>query len=365
LTVSADQTTASNTVCEIGKLSVIYSTYKGSVTALNQINLAINRSEIIAIVGESGCGKSTLGLALIRLLQTPPASVKSGEIQFEGKNILDLEESEMARIRGTGISMIFQDPMSSLNPVFTVGQQMMQSIDVREGRKHSKNYGPFSREPENSELEKGSMGKLVSFNLPKTSRKRTYTQECIEALKRVQIADPERVLDKYPHELSGGMAQRVMIAQALLEKPAILIADEPTSALDVTTQAQVLSLMRQLRDDIGSSILFITHDLAVAAEVADRVVVMYAGEIVETAEVSKIFEKQLHPYTEGLVNCFPTKFKNEGKLETISGEFPDLRNPPSGCYFHPRCKYVMPKCVENHPDLRPVEDHEVACFLRY
>ncbi len=359
-----ERSAAPNIVCQISDLSVIYGTYKGNITALNRINLGIDRSEIIAIVGESGCGKSTLGLALIRLLQSPPASVKSGEIQFDEKNILNLEESEMARIRGTGISMIFQDPMSSLNPVFSVGQQMMQSIDVREGRKRSKNYGPF-KATENSELDKGSMAKLVSLNLPKTSRKRAYAEECIETLKRVQIADPERVLDKYPHELSGGMAQRVMIAQALLEKPTILIADEPTSALDVTTQAQVLSLMRQLRDDIGSSILFITHDLAVAAEVADRVVVMYAGEIVESAEVNKIFEKQLHPYTEGLVNCFPTKFKNEGKLEAISGEFPDLRNPPSGCYFHPRCKYVMQKCKENHPELRPVEDHEVACFLRY
>ena len=188
----------------------------------------------------------------------------------------------------------------------------------------------------------------------------------MEALGAVQISDPERVIDKYPHELSGGMAQRVMISQALIEKPAILIADEPTSALDVTSQAQVLALMRDLRDNIKSSILFITHDLAVAAQIADRVVVMYAAEAVEIAKVNDIFKEPLHPYTEGLISSFPQKYKDEGKLDAISGDVPDLRNPPIGCRFHPRCKYMFDRCIREHPELIEVKpERKAACFLRY
>jgi peptide/nickel transport system ATP-binding protein len=197
-------------------------------------------------------------------------------------------------------------------------------------------------------------------------RKGTYSEEAVEVLGRVQISDPERVLDKYPHELSGGMAQRVMIAQALVEKPSVLIADEPTSALDVTTQAQVLGLIRQLSNEIGSSILFITHDLAVAAQIADRVAVMYAAEFVEVAKVNEIFKEPLHPYAEGLILSFPHQYKNEGRLQTISGEVPDLKSPPPGCRFHPRCKYVFDRCPKEHPELIQVRpNHRAACFLRY
>jgi oligopeptide/dipeptide ABC transporter ATP-binding protein len=202
--------------------------------------------------------------------------------------------------------------------------------------------------------------------LPTRRKEFTYSGEMVEVLKRVQIADPERVLNKYPHELSGGMAQRVMIAQALVQKPALLIADEPTSALDVTTQAQFLNLMEDLRKETGSSILLITHDLAVAAQIADRVAVMYAGELVEIADVREIFDNPLHPYTEGLLSSIPRKYMDEGRLQGIPGDVPDLRSPPSGCAFHPRCKYAFDRCKLERPELTGLDpNHKAACFLRY
>jgi peptide/nickel transport system ATP-binding protein len=348
---------------------VKYKAFRSELLALNQVNLDILPSEIIAIVGESGCGKSTLGLSTIRLLPSPPGYLESGSINFQGDDILSLKEEEMSELRGTSIHMIFQEPMTSLDPVYAVGEQMAESIEVREGRKRNKKitFRNFDRRPY-SELPQNIMDNLTdkTFGTLKFERRSSSSSlEAIEALKDVKISDPERVLDKYPHELSGGMAQRIMIARALIERPALLIADEPTSALDVTTQAQVLGLIRNLRDEIGSSVLFITHDLAVAAQIADRVVVMYAGEIVENAPVKEIFRKPLHPYTEALINCFPDKFRYEGKLETVLGDFPDLRNPPSGCRFHPRCKYSFERCRVEHPDLKWVNaNHSAACFLR-
>lgn len=346
---------------DVERLTVTYTTFRGKVKAITSLSLSIPKGRIIAIVGESGCGKSTLGLSLIRLL--PRSATVEGKIFYSGRNVLEMKEEEFASIRGTGISMIFQEPMSSLDPVYTVGRQLMEAIDVREGRKDpaARNRGPFRRVRTERIGTAARMFGAYSFRRPAV-----FDQEIVDALARVQISDPERVVDKYPHELSGGMAQRVMIAQALLERPSILVADEPTSALDVTSQAQVLSLMRELKAELGSSIVFITHDLAVAAQVADEVVVMYAGEIVEHAETNELFERPLHPYTEGLLNSFPRYYRDEAKVqEAIKGDVPNLLNPPIGCRFAPRCKYSMPVCAVRAPTLTELgPSHRVACFLR-
>jgi len=352
---------------EVKDLTVTYRSAVRGITALNNVSLTIEPSQIVAVVGESGCGKSTLGLGIIRLLQKPPAEVDSGKILFKGNDLLKLSEREMAGFRGTGISMIFQEPMSSMDPVYTVGNQINEAIEIRDGRKASKSYGPFPRT--NPELRKNTQGgitRLLGVHLPSSRKEFAWTGEVVDVLKRVQIADPEQVLNKYPHELSGGMLQRVMIAQALVEKPSLLIADEPTSAVDVTTQAQVLQLIQELRNEINSSILLITHDLAVAAQVADRIAVMYAGELVELSDVRELFDEPLHPYTEGLLNSQPHKYREEGWLDAVPGDVPDLKSPPPGCRFHPRCKYVLDRCRAEHPELvEPKPKRGVACFLRY
>jgi len=360
------ETTNHRSVLDINDLTVAYKTFNRNVVALSNVSLDVPRATIIAAVGESGCGKSTLGLSIIGLLQRPPAMVTGGEIVFEGRDILKVREAELSRLRGTGISMIFQEPMSSLDPVYTVGQQLTEAIEVRENRKQNRDYGPFERTTAHHESHNLASRLLGTNNVrgALNTARRHYAAGAVEALRNVQISDPERVLDKYPHELSGGMAQRVMIAGALVERPSFLIADEPTSALDVTTQAQVLSLMRELRDVVGTSILFITHDLAVAAQIADQVIVMYAGEIVEQSSVKEIFQEHLHPYTEGLLNSFSSKYKDEGTMEAISGDVPNLKNLPSGCRFHPRCKYAMEKCRLEHPEIRETHQrHKVACHL--
>jgi oligopeptide/dipeptide ABC transporter ATP-binding protein len=357
---------AEQPLLEIKNLNVSYRSAVKTIRAIDNVSLSVNRSEIIAIVGESGSGKSTLGLSIINLLQKPPAVVDSGQILFQGKDVIKLPEREMASLRGTGISMIFQDPLSSLDPVYTVGWQISEAIAMREKRSASWKPGPFKREDSEPAPPSGGARRVVGVRLPRSRRRGAYSEEVIEALKRVQIADPERVIDRYPHELSGGMAQRVMITNAIVQRPSLLIADEPTSALDVTTQAQVLRLMREMRRDLGASILLITHDLAVAAQVADRVVVMYAGEVVEFSDASRIFKKPLHPYTEGLLNSIPRKYREEGRLEAIPGDVPDLRSPPSGCRFHPRCKYAFERCAAERPHLvEPEPGRMAACFLRY
>lgn len=367
--ITEQDRTTEDSVLRVKDLIVKYKTYQRDVVALSNVDLDVARSTIIAIVGESGCGKSTLGYSIIGLLQRPPAEIGGGEIHFQGEDILKLNEKEMVELRGTGISMIFQEPMTSLDPVYSVGQQLSEAIDIREKRKtrrptYHAPYDPTS--PEGSYPRPGLGQRMVGSGVSSIGRRnKKYFVEAVEALRRVHISDPERVLDKYPHELSGGMAQRVMIAMALIEKPAIVIADEPTSALDVTTQAQVLFLMRELRQEIGTSILFITHDLAVAAQIADRVVVMYAGEIVEEGGVREMFHAGLHPYTEGLLKSFSQGYKDEGKIEAIPGDVPNLRYLPQGCKFHTRCKYAFERCGVEHPALDEVEPgHKVACFLR-
>ena len=322
-----DELSRTRALLKIRGLKVNYYTYEGIVRAVDIERLEIFRGEVLGLVGESGCGKSTTALAILRLLPSS-GRVESGEIIFDGVDLLKLDEAAMQKIRGKRISMIFQNPRSSLNPVFTIGEQITRVI-----RTHQDINEEDARE------------------------------KAIQMLGLVGLPDPERILKRYPHELSTGMCQRVMISMALSCNPDLLIADEPTSALDVTIQAQILNLLNELREKIGSSILYITHDLAVTAQLSDRVAVMYAGNIVEISEVGSLYEKPMHPYTQGLLRSIPT-LESKGKLETIKGRVPKLINPPPGCKFHNRCPFCMDICKRKAPMLVEVDSgHFVACFL--
>jgi len=320
-------------------------------------------NQLIAVVGESGCGKSTLALSIIGLLSRPPAIVESGAIEYKEVDLLAINNTRMREYRGTEIAMIFQEPLTSLNPVYRVGDQIAEAIMIRDLRK-AKHLADFPQ----SEF----MQKTYKVDTPKISRlprfRRRIPEELkkqiIDYLKLVRIADPEQVMERYPFELSGGMRQRVMIAMALSQKPALLVADEPTTALDVTTQAQVLKLMKELMTEVKTSILLITHDLAVASQVADRVIVMYAGDVVEDASVYDLFSDPLHPYTKGLLSCIPAGSKDETVLKPIPGSVPNLTKLPIGCKFAPRCPYVMEVCKTRPPKLVEAKpNHKVSCFL--
>ena len=348
-----------NNVVDIIDLSVVYRSSLGHVKALDRINLGIWKNKFVAVVGESGCGKSTLALSIIRLLPTPPAWIEGGKILLKGKNILELDDHEMINYRGTEIAMVFQEPLSSLNPVYTAGDQVAEAIAVRESR-----IKPFRNEVYSYNKPKLDVSPWHRFRskLRRGGAYREYAEEVIEMLELVRIPDPEQVVDRYPFELSGGMRQRIMIAMALSEKPSLLIADEPTSAIDVTTQAQVLKLMRNLMEEVKTSILFITHDLAVASQVADELAVMYAGDIVEFGDIYEVFSKPGHPYTEGLLSCVPSSYKDEEKLRSIPGTVFDLRTTPKGCKFAPRCPNAKDVCMRKKPVLKPLsQSHFVAC----
>ena len=348
----------------IKNLTISYETKSGRLLAVDRTNLDVGKNTFIAVVGESGCGKSTLALSIIGLLSTPPAKVNSGIMEYKSIDLLTLDEKQRRGYRGTEIAMIFQEPLTSLNPVYRVGDQIAEAVMVREVRKGTDS---------NSGIDTDVMQKTYSTKaaylpsrIPKLRRGLTklLRNEIIQALKLVRIADAEQVIDRYPFELSGGMRQRIMIAMALAEKPALLVADEPTTALDVTTQAQVLKLMKELMDEVHTSILLITHDFAVASQVADRIVVMYAGDIVEDANVYDLFSEPLHPYSQGLLACIPSGSKDKGALKAIPGTVPDLRNPPIGCKFASRCPHVMKVCYDKSPPLIETKsNHRVACFL--
>lgn len=310
-------------------LSIQFFTYQGVVRALESVNLTIQPGEIMGLVGETGCGKSVMARSVLRLIPDPPGKITGGNILFKGEDILKVHARRLREIRGNRISMIFQEPMSSLNPVYTVGNQMEEVVILHQ------------------EVDR--------------SRAR---ETCIQMLQQVKMPDPERILGKYPHELSGGMRQRVMIAMELSCRPDLLIADEPTTALDVTVQGQVLTILDDLVRRIGVSVLFISHDLGVIAQLCDRVSVMYAGKIVETASVRNLFAAPYHPYTEGLLQAIPSVDKDRDTLLVIPGVVPRLINPPGGCRFHPRCTkrfepcdHIVPKLFELAPG------HEVACHL--
>jgi len=311
-------------------LKTNFYTYTGVVRALDGIDLDIYKNETLGLVGETGCGKSVTALSIIRLIQWPPGKIDEGSITFEGKDLLRMSNDEMRNIRGNKISMIFQEPMTSFNPVFTIGQQISEVLIL-----HQK------------------------------MEKKAAMEKAIEMLAFCGIPAPERVAKSFPHELSGGMLQRAMISMALACKPALLIADEPTTALDVTIEAQILELMRDLKTKTGSSILMITHDLGIIAEVCDRVGVMYAGNIVELSRVQDVFEHPLHPYTVGLIGSIPKINQTKGvRLDTIKGSVPNLIYPPSGCRFHPRCSKAMDICKTEKPKMVEFEKgHFVACHL--
>ena len=360
-------------------LSVDYVAMAGTFRALSGVTFEMPAGRVVGIVGETGCGKSTLGHAIPGLLPTPPARVRSGRIVFQGTDLTAMPRWKLPMIRGTEIGMIFQEPLNSLNPAFRVYDQVAEAIRVRRTRARGhkagrREGGPFDySRPVTAESSRSSLGRPFLPSGAVEERLRSPSahdpslrDEVLEALRLVRINDPETILRLYPHELSGGMRQRVMIAQALSERPSLLIADEPTSALDVTIQAQVLTLMKELIDEISASILFISHDLGVIAEMADDVGVMYAGRLVEFGPVEEVFERARHPYTKALLRASPDRTKDEGPLESIPGAVPNLSRLPSGCAFHPRCVLARANCrVDPEPPLRalpPSAAHRSACW---
>ena len=315
---------------DVRGLKVEFQTLEGTVHALNGVSFSVNPGKTLGIVGESGCGKSVSVLAVMRLIPQPPGRILSGEVHFDGCDLLKLSPPEMQEIRGRDVSMIFQDPMTSLNPVLTIGRQIGETMMVHKGL---------------NEME--------------------ARQASIELLKQVGIPNPALRLDDYPHHFSGGMRQRVMIAMALSCKPKLLIADEPTTALDVTIQVQILDLVKQLRDQMGMAVIWISHDLAVIAELADRVAVMYSGYVVEEADVFQLYRQPLHPYTLALLHSLPRMDTGElDKLTAIPGSPPDATRLPPGCPFAPRCHFAMERCLIENPTLREAEpDHRIACWV--
>jgi oligopeptide/dipeptide ABC transporter ATP-binding protein len=319
----------SPSLLELRRLRTVFATEEGEVAAVDDVSFTVAPGEVVGLVGESGSGKSVTALSIMGLLPQPPGRIAEGEILFEGKDLVRRPEAAMRRIRGHDIAMIFQEPMTSLNPVFTVGDQIIETL-----RAHLR-LGP-----------------------------RAARDRAIELLARVGIPSPERRVDDYPHQLSGGMRQRAMIAIALACNPKLLLADEPTTALDVTIQAQILDLLRSLQEEFGMAIVMITHNMGVVAECADRVLVMYAGKIVEEAPVDRLFDRPLHPYTEGLLASIPSLEEERRRLRTIPGTLPSLAQLPPGCRFAPRCPYAMPDCSRTTPPLfGAAEGHRVACLL--
>ncbi len=312
----------------VDNLRTYFDTEAGVARAVDGVSFSISAGKTLAVVGESGCGKTVTALSILQLVPMPPGRFESGEIRFQGKNILGLPPKELRKLRGGDIAMIFQEPATSLNPVFTIGFQV---------------------------------GEAIQLHRPEVPRHKVR-EEVLKALKSVQVSDPERRLDQYPHEMSGGMKQRIMIAMALACKPQLLIADEPTTAVDVTIQARILDLLRDIQAEHHMAILLITHDLGVVAELADDVVVMYAGKVIEQAPVNELFSNPRHPYTLGLFASLPRVDETKSRLETIEGSVPPATHFPEGCRFRERCKWAGPECVKEPPLLQIGGGHTVACW---
>ena len=317
-------------ILTVKDLAVRFHTLDGVVHAVNGVSFSVKSGQTLGIVGESGCGKSVTMLSVMRLIPQPPGEITSGEINLRGRDLLKLEKGEIQQVRGKEIAMIFQDPMNSLNPVLTIGHQISEAMTVH-------------------------------LDLDQDAAR----QQAIRLLEMVGIPQPAARYNDYPHQFSGGMRQRVMIAMALACSPSILIADEPTTALDVTIQSQIISLVKELRDRLDMAIVWITHDLGVIAELADQVVVMYAGFIVEQADVFTLFDDPRHPYTLALLRSIPRLDEiSHEKLPAIPGSPPDCLHLPPGCPFAPRCNFVIERCIQQNPALRPVEDgHPIACWV--
>ncbi len=313
---------------EVRGLTTAFATGRGEINAIEDVSFSLEQGEILGIVGESGSGKSVTALTIMGLLPQPPARIAAGEVRFEGHVLTRMSDARMQRIRGPGIAMIFQEPMTSLNPVFTIGDQITETIRAHE------RIGPAA-----------------------------LHARALEMLDKVGIPSAARRMDDYPHQLSGGQRQRVMIAMALACRPRLLIADEPTTALDVTIQAQILDLLLDLRDELGMAVIVITHNMGVVAETADRVLVMYSGRIVEEAPVARLFDRPMHPYTQGLLACVPSLDDDRERLLAIPGSLPDPLHRPRGCSFAARCPHAVPACDAGIPELIPTETgHTAACI---
>ena len=320
---------ANEALLEIRGLKTYFYTDRGVARAVDGVSLSIPARSTLGLVGESGCGKSVTALSILRLIQSPPGRIVEGSIRLEGRELLSLSKEEIRHVRGGSISMIFQEPMTSLNPVFTVGDQIMEALLTHQ----------------------------------KASRDQAREQ-AIDMLRRVKIPSPDSVIQRYPHEISGGMRQRVMIAMALVCRPELLIADEPTTALDVTIQAQILDLLMELQETFGMSILLITHDLGIVSDLASHVAVMYAGQIVESAATTELFSNPKHPYTVGLFESRPRLGQRKQRLTVIPGTVPNPVDFPSGCRFHPRCSYTQDDCKRTDMALEPVADRHLSACLR-
>jgi len=309
-------------------LKTYFFTLEGVVKAVDGVSFTVRKGETFGIVGESGSGKTITSLSILRLVPPPSGKIIGGKILFDGEDLLEKSSNEMRKYRGGRISMVPQDPMTSLNPVYRIGNQIMEAIAYHQ-----------------------------------VSKGRDLRQKVVEMMRLVQIPSPQERVKEYPHQFSGGMRQRAMIAMALSCRPDLLIADEPTTALDVTIQAQILRLMKEVQGVFGTAIIFITHDLGIVANMCDRVAVMYAGKIVEQAEVRTIFHSPKHPYTKGLMDSIPKLGEKKERLQAIDGQPPDLGNLPNGCRFSPRCPYVLPACHQEEPPIEAIsEDHEIRCF---
>jgi peptide/nickel transport system ATP-binding protein len=318
---------------DVKNLKTYFFTDEGVVRAVDGVDLHIDRAETLGVVGESGCGKSVTALSIMRLIPQPPGRIVEGEIRYNGQSLLELPPARMRKVRGKEISMVFQEPMTSLNPVFTVGEQIAEALRLHEG-----------------------LGRRAAMD------------KTVEMLKLVHISNPERRVKEYPHQLSGGMRQRVMIAMALSCNPKLLIADEPTTALDVTIQAQILELLNELKAKLNMAVMLITHDMGVIAETAQRVIVMYAAKVAEEAPATELFKEPLHPYTQGLLRSIPRidlAATQKRRLETIPGVVPTIKGDIApGCRFAPRCPYAMAVCAEKDPVLKEVKvGHKVSCWL--
>lgn len=313
---------------EVNNLKTYFFTEEGVVPATDGLSFTLDKGETLAIVGESGCGKSVTSLSILRIFPSPPGKIVDGEILYNGENLLEKSEKEMRKIRGNEISMIFQEPLTSLNPVFTLGHQITESLRMHQGM-----------------------------------NKKQAREKTIEMLKLVGIANPEKTIDNFPHQLSGGMRQRVMIAMALACNPKILIADEPTTALDVTIQAQILELLNDIKTQTDTAIILITHDLGIVAQIAQNVIVMYAGQAVEYADVRTIFKNPLHPYTTGLLKSIPVLGEERDTLYSIKGSIPSPKDYPKGCRFYSRCEDAFEKCAEIPPEVVEISPgHKVRCW---